>query len=86
MPITSLIIGIKSDSSDNKDACVAEIAALPYVEVSDVRDASIVVITDTANTEDDQSTWDALGAIPGVLSTDIIYHNFEDTESKSHES
>ena len=81
MPITSLIVTCATDSVP---AVAEEIAQMPNVEVTDVRDDTLVIITDTKTGDEDQTTWDALVAIPGVISTDIIYHNFEDAELETH--
>lgn len=81
MPISSLIISINSEHVED---IIERVQSVPYVEVSDVREGSLVIITDTPDSGKDQETWDALVAITGVLSTDIIYHNFEDTELESH--
>ncbi len=81
MPITSLIISCAPGTSE---AVAAEIAEMPYIEVTDVRDDVVIIITDTPDSDRDQETWDSLVAVPDVYASDIIYHNFEDVELESH--
>ncbi len=77
MPITSLIIGTAPGESAN---VAQQLADVPYVTITDVKEDSIIVITDTPQSEDDKTCWDAFTGIPGVVSSDVIYHNFEDVE------
>lgn len=77
MPVTSLIVSCVPGQAQSVAATIAE---MPYVEVTDVRDDVVVIVTDTPDTDHDQKTWDTLVTNPDIYASDIIYHNFEDME------
>ncbi len=77
MPISSLIVRCTRELIEGTRTAVR---ALEFVEITDEQDDTLVILTDTTSSDDDQITWDALNNLPGVIGTDIVYHNFEDTE------
>ena len=81
MPITSLIV---SCASGRAPSVAAEIAEVPYIEVTDVRGDAVIIVTDTPDSDRDQETWETLVANPDIYASDIIYHNFEDMELGSN--
>lgn len=77
MPITSLIV---RTTADNIQTVAEKIRRLPGASVSDIKDDSLVVITDTEDRQADKALWDQMEQISGVAAVDVIYHNFEDLE------
>ncbi len=77
MPISSLIITAKPEQTQH---VVHRLRALEQTEVAKVQEPNIVVITDTQQRSQDKMLWKQIESLPGVISCDLIYHNFEDEE------
>lgn len=77
MPISSLIIKTKPERAQ---AVVSHINTIQQAEIVEIQQPNIVVITDTTQRSEDKDLWKQIEAIPGVISCDLIYHNFEDEE------
>ena len=79
MPVSSLLVRTASGET----ARVAEtLSALPGVTVSDRADDSLVVITETDDSRSGRLLDEEIGAIPGVITATLVYHNFEDQEAE----
>ena len=77
MPISSMVVRVQS----GRGAQVASrIAALPSAEVTDIQGHELVVVSDTANREEDRRIWEEIEGLDNVLSTALVYHNFEDLD------
>ena len=77
MPVSSLIVG----TQEHQVGRVAEaIDRMPSTSVCRVVQNDIVVLTETRDQEEDRQLWNRMKQIPGVLTVDLIYHNFEDVE------
>ena len=75
MPISSIVIRTDGDG----DQQVAHsVGALDGVSVSSVEPGVLIAITETDSAEMDQRLWAQIQAMPGVLSLNLTYHNFED--------
>jgi nitrate reductase NapAB chaperone NapD len=75
MPISSIIV---RTGKATQDAVVEAIANLPGATVSDVEPTGLIVLTETAESSEDKYLWDVISQMDGVLSMDLIYHNFEE--------
>ena len=43
-------------------------------------DNSLLVITETDATSEDEALWKRIEGVAGVVAVELIYHNFEDLE------
>ena len=75
MAISSLVVV----TEEGRQSEVAEaLEALECVEVSSAEPAGLIVITETTSKQQDNTLWDEIGKVPGVVSVNLAYHNFED--------
>jgi len=74
MPITSLLVKTKN----NPQEIALHISQLPSVEVTDINEQTLVVVTETESVVEDKAIWSLLESAPGVSGVTAIYHNFED--------
>ncbi len=75
MPVSSIVIRTDGDS----DQQVAHsVEALDGVSVSSAEPGVLIAITETDSGEMDQRLWAQIRAMPGVVSLNLTYHNFED--------
>ena len=77
MPISSLVIKV---AEHEVEKVVEKISSLNGARVSDTIGNSIVTLTETASTAQDKEMLEQLEQIEGVISVNLIYHNFEDVE------
>ncbi len=75
MPITSFVIQTQPDQTTSVIECIG---CLPGASVTEQQDSKLIVITETANTEQDRALWNQMEQLDGVVTVDAIYHNFED--------
>lgn len=79
MPVSSLIIQADPKLLDEVRNAINE---LNGASVTRVEGASLVTITETTTKSEDKSLWEDFERIPGVISVNLIYHNFEDLEER----
>ncbi len=75
MPISSLIV---KAAEGHAEAIAQAVDAVEGASVSELVDKNLVVLTETKDEKEDRRIWDALNAIEGVVSVELVYHNFED--------
>ncbi len=77
--IASLVVRCRTEASA---AVIESLNALPHSEVRGAEGARIVVITEAANEFELAQRFDAMRAIPGVMTTDLVHHEIDDNESE----
>ena len=79
MPISSLIIHA---TVGHAGAVAQAIQTRPGVTVTETRGEMLVVLTETANRDEDRHIWNELENTEHVVGVNLIYHNFEDLEEE----
>lgn len=79
MPISSLIIHA---AIGHADAVAQAIQIRPGVTVAETQGERLVVLTETANRDEDRHIWNELENTEHVVGVNLIYHNFEDLEEE----
>lgn len=78
--IASLVVRCRPEHSD---ALVAKLNALPLCEVRGAQGARIVVIAEGANEFELAGCFDAIRAIPEVMTTDLVHHEIDAEETEA---
>ncbi len=68
---------------DQVEACMAQLNALPGVDVhhSDIASGKIVATQEAEKTEDEVEGLKRIKALPGVLMAEMVYHYFEEDKA-----
>ena len=75
MPISSLLLDV---ASGEESAVVELLQALESLEVHQVRQGQIIVVTDTRSLEEDRALTAQVDALPGVVTASVVFSNMED--------
>ena len=78
MPISSLVLHVRPNGHQLTQA---QLESDPRIEVSDVLERSMVVITETKDRSEDLDIYHNMLDLPEVESVNLIYHNHEDMEA-----
>lgn len=79
MPISGILLSCQREKIHIiEDA----IRSRPHSEVRSVHGGAVAVVTDTESLEEDRQEVEALGALPGVLLSNIVFTNLEDVAEK----
>ena len=78
MPISSLIVQVHHGGLEQTKS---HIDADPRLEITDVLNESVVVLTETRDREEDFAIWRSLQSLHEVECVSLIYHNHEDLEA-----
>ena len=77
MPISSLVVQVYPDG---REITQAYLEADPRIEVTDVMDQTLVILTETTDRLEDLDIWHSVKALAEVETVNLIYHNHEDLE------
>jgi nitrate reductase NapAB chaperone NapD len=75
MPVSGVIVVCEQGSLKPVQD---EIDAHPRLEVREVAESNLIVVTDTATVDEDRQAVKWIGTIDGVLSTYVAFTNVED--------
>jgi nitrate reductase NapD len=80
MPISSLLVRTLKERTQSVAKKINEIDGL---EVTDIVEDQVVVVSDTQTAKQDKKLHEAVEAVPGVLAVTLVYHNYEDLEEET---
>lgn len=84
MNISSLVVHVLPERAA---AVQAELADWPGVEVpAAAPDGRLVVTVETATDRESSESFGRIGALPGVMSVSLVYHQFEPDDGFIHGS
>lgn len=83
MPISGVLLTCEPERVAEVSQVVSERA---QSEVREVRDSTLIVVTDTKTMRDDRREVEALEAIDGVIAAHVVYSNVEDLAESAVEA
>jgi nitrate reductase NapAB chaperone NapD len=81
MPVSSLIVRM---SPQDTQGVLEQLSTHPLVSVLHAQPGAVAILTETPDDRTDQHLWKQIEKLAGVGHVELLYHNFEDLEDRSH--
>ena len=77
MPISGLVVSLKSDPQLREEAITA-IRQEKRIEIGLIQSRRMAIVLDTASTDEDKQLWCWLSSLPGVVLVDVAMVGFDE--------